>query len=104
MPKTLNDTISSGLKSFRKSLVKNSEDLIRSLEFLSDETADQDLSDASKQLLSSLKKGKDIPLFSDLQLKILREIFKKDESGSDIHTSSGGLLDEFADDAVSVNI
>jgi Family of unknown function (DUF6079) len=104
LPKALNDTISSGLKSFRKSLVKNSEDLIRSLEFLSDETADQDLSDASKQLVGSLKKGKDIPPFSDLQLKILREIFKKDESGSDIHTSSGGLLDEFADDAVSINI
>ncbi|MGB7208086.1 MAG: DUF6079 family protein [Pyrinomonadaceae bacterium] len=104
LPKALNDAISSGLRSFRKSLIKNSEDLIRSLEFLSDETADQDLSNASKQLLSSLKKGKDIPPFSDLQLKILREIFKKDESGSDIHSSSGGLLDEFADDAVSVNI
>lgn len=104
LPKALNDTISSGLKSFRKSLVKNREDLIRSLEFLSDETADQDLSDASKQLVGSLKKGKDIPPFSDLQLKILCEIFKKDESGSDIHTSSAGLSNEFTDDAVSISI
>lgn len=123
LPKTLNNTIILGLKSFRKSLMKNGEDLIRSLEFLSDETADQELSDASKQLVGSLKKGDEIPPFSDLQLKILREIFKKHaadakysppdskssgftagKSVSDIHTSSAGLIEEFAEDAVSINI
>ncbi len=123
LPKVLNDTIGEGLKFFRKTLLKNSEDLVRSLEFFSDETADRDLSDASNQLVAALTKGDGIPPFTDLQLKILREIFK-DQAADTKYGSSGSkasgsanvkpklgfqtiakeLTGEFDDDSVTLNI
>ena len=93
--------------------------MIKSLETLSDKTADAKVQEASKQLLFAVKKGSDIP-FTDLQLKILREIFdenradgkyarSKPSSAAPSPTSSAPkiaaeLSDEFADDAVLINI
>lgn len=123
LPNALNDTVSEGLRSFRKALLKNSADLIRSLETLSDKMSDSDLEAASKQLVIALNSGKDMPPFTDLQLKILREILS--DHAADVNfaasdpksstqpsarpktnapKSAKDLSDEFADDAVVINI
>ncbi|MEO7674551.1 MAG: DUF6079 family protein [Pyrinomonadaceae bacterium] len=81
LPSVLKDTVREGLRSFRSVLSKNSDDLIKSVESLSDKTTDTELQTASTQLVSALSKGGDIPPFTDLQLKILREIFADAESG-----------------------
>ena len=117
LPNALNDTVREGLRSFRKTLAKNSDDLIKSLETLSDKTSDAEFQDASKQLVLALNKGDDIPYFTDLQLKILREIFGEGKyAGSRSTGQASGrpksgtskeardLSDEFIDDAVVINI
>ncbi len=120
LPNALNDTIREGLRSFRKTLAKNSDDLVKSLEAFSDKTSDQELQEASKQLVLALNKEGDIPSFTDLQLKLLREIFgdrpaEGKYSGSKSTSRRAGpkssasktaddLSDEFVDDAVLINI
>ena len=124
LPKLLNDTINEGLRSYRKTLLKNGEALVRSLESLIDEANDPDLEEASKQLTTALSSGSDIPPFTDLQLKILREIYNDDmadgkNSGSSSISASPvvpkpkssarsmaqELSDDFAaDDGVVINL
>ncbi len=81
LPKMLNDTVNEGLRSFRKTLLNNSDDLIKSLEALSDETKDPDLEESSKRLIKALNSGTEIPPLTDLQLKIVRDIFSENMTG-----------------------
>ena len=121
LPKLLSDTVSEGLRSFRKTLAKNSNDLIKPLEAFTDVTTDPELQAASKQLILAMNTGKDIPAFTDLQLKILREILSDDRDGQKYKASQSStsvsrraksndpttelrLSDEFINDAAVIDI
>jgi hypothetical protein len=80
LPAALNDTVSEGLASFRRILAKNSEDIARSVEKFSERTNDIEVERACREIAVSLRSGKEIPRFGDLQLKVLVEVLSDSRS------------------------
>lgn len=79
LPSALNDAIKGGLASFRRMLVSNGDDVTASIERFAEGSKDPEVEAASRELVSAISSGKDVPRFSDLQLKILGFVMKKTE-------------------------
>ncbi|MCC6327237.1 MAG: hypothetical protein IT174_01890 [Acidobacteria bacterium] len=80
LPAAFNDNLRAGLASFRRILGKNGEDLARSIERLAEKKNDADLEAACHEVAASLRSGREIPRFNDLQLKILVEVLTDNAS------------------------
>lgn len=119
LPAALNDTVREGLASFRRVLSKNGEDIARSVEKLADTANDNEVGTACREIAASLRSGKEIARFNDLQLKVLVEILSESEKptlrpahdgsrGASKPTGDQSFRDvdttEFADDSVLLNV
>lgn len=74
LPDALNDTIHEGLSSFRRTIAKNSEDVVRSVEEFSEKFKESGVDAACETIAASLRSGNGLPRFDDLQLKVLVEV------------------------------
>lgn len=122
LPAALNDTIKEGLASFRRAIVKNGDEVLVEIEKLSENTSDQEVTAACKELASAIRSGNNIPKFNDLQLKILvevlgehsgnavRDLFTPTAAGVRHHKNekstgtSGIAAEEFANDEILLNV
>lgn len=77
LPAEFNDTIKEGLASYRRTIVKNADEVVAEIEKLSGNTKDEEVTAACRELAAAVRSGKDIPKFSDLQLKILTEVLSE---------------------------
>ena len=73
LPAALTDVVRKGLGAFRAKLLDNCDDMCAVMEKLADETNDPDVESACRGLISSLRAGRGIAKFGDLELKILVE-------------------------------
>ena len=117
LPAALSDTVREGLSSFRRVLARNSDDLIGSIERLSESANEPEVESACRELISSLRSGQEIPRFGDLQLKIIAKVLNdshrsfipasgaRPRSGADPSQSFKDLqADETADESQQLNV
>ena len=71
LPSALHDAVLKGLAAFRSVLSKNSDDIIGRIENFSESSGEREVQAACRELISVLRSGKEIPRFTDLQLKII---------------------------------
>lgn len=122
LPKLLSETISQGLRAFRATLLNNGEELVKSLVKLAEGADDLNLSAAANEITIAIQGGREVPPFSDLQLKVLRKTLGgRDAAGNYSDTESKffrtsfeneideasrsfeNFAKELADDAVVIN-
>lgn len=74
LPTALIDTVKEGLASFRRSMIKNADEITAGINKLSETAKDEEVTAACRELNSLIRSGQGIPKFSDLQLKVLVEV------------------------------
>ena len=89
LPDILKATVNEGLRTFRKSISANSGDLVSAIGSLAGESTDAELSKASKELMAALSGGSNLPAFSDIQLKVLRQALGETMPSTRCGKSSG---------------